>query len=85
MDNESRERLVRVEEGMKYMTGLIENHITTPCPQFGCTIKQDIVSLRVTQKWTIWMGRTAVGAMIVGFFSYIVPKISGIIGGIDGF
>ena len=84
MDSESRERLVRVEEGIKNIASILEKHTSIICPQLGCAVTGDIVSLKVTQKWTIWLGKTAIGGMILVVVTYIIPKFLGMIGVIDG-
>jgi len=48
MNNEDRERLVRVEMGVENLTDLVTTHINTPCSP--CDLHDDVESLKQTQK-----------------------------------
>jgi len=75
-DLKSRERLIRVEDGVINIKELLKAHIDQPpCTQFGCTIKEDIVSLRGTQKWTRIVAKTGVGSAIVAIVGLIIKGI----------
>ena len=50
MEPQDRERLVRVEEGVKHMTTLLEGHINSDCNTLGCALQEDVVNLKQTQK-----------------------------------
>ena len=50
MEPQDRERLVRVEEGVKHMTTLLQGHIDSDCNALGCALREDVVSLKQTQK-----------------------------------
>ena len=72
-DAKSRERLVRVEQGVIHITELLKDHIDEPpCAQLGCSIMDDIVDLRGTQKWIKWASKTVIGGAILGCIGYLV-------------
>ena len=71
-DIKSRERLVRVEEGVIHIKELLEDHIETPCTQFNRTVHEDIIELRHTQKWIRWMSKTIIGGAILSAFGYVI-------------
>jgi hypothetical protein len=49
MDKESVERLVRVEVGIETMTELLKGHIEADCVANGCSLHDDVMSLKNTQ------------------------------------
>ena len=55
-DIKSRERLVRVEEGILHLAELMEK-IPSLC--------NDVESLKTTQKYVRWVSKTVVGAAII--------------------
>ena len=64
-DIESRERLVRVEEGIDNLTDMLK---LSDLPE----MKQDITNLKNTQKWIRWVSKTIIGGAILSAIGYIV-------------
>jgi len=50
MDTASRERLVRVEEGVTHLTSILEQHVTADCVSQGCMLQVDVADLKNTQR-----------------------------------
>ena len=64
-DIESRERLVRVEEGINNLADILKS---CDSPE----MKQDITNLKGTQKWIRWVSKTVIGGAILSTIGYIV-------------
>jgi hypothetical protein len=62
---EQAERLVVVEEGVKQIVASLE----------ACKLpamKEDIKSLKGTQKWVRWFAKTSIGALILSVAGYFL-------------
>jgi hypothetical protein len=70
LDRESVERLVRVEDGLTYLTKLMEAHVSKPCSD--CLLQDDVSSLKNTQKWVRWFSKSAVGAAIIALVAVLI-------------
>lgn len=79
------ERLVRVEEGVEYLKegikelkSLLSNHCTE-----SDKFREDVSDLKKTQKWTRYIGRTALGSFIIGAVGILIKMMLSIGGTVD--
>ena len=71
-DIKSRERLVRVEEGVDHLTELLKTYIAGSCTEHGCILKEDVASLKTTQKYIRWVSKTTIGAALIALITFII-------------
>jgi hypothetical protein len=74
---EDRERLVRVEVSITTLTKLFIDYMEKPCIERGCSLNNDVVSLKSTQKvlrQTVWL---CVGAALTSGIAFCVTNLIG--------